>query len=62
VAQAFLDSTYLLYSLDGITWSSMIIDRAGASFSPRLAASINGDRALIGNDDDGYRVVELVAE
>jgi hypothetical protein len=61
VEQAFLDSTYLLYSLDGITWSSMIIDRAGGSFSPWLAASINGDRALIGNDDDGYRVFELVA-
>ena len=59
VAQAFLDATYLLHSLDGITWSSMIVDRAGGSFAPWLAASINGNRALYGNDD-GYRVFELV--
>ena len=60
VEQAFLDNSYLLHSLDGTTWSSMVIDREGTS-SPWLASSINGNRALMVNDDGTYRVFELVA-
>ncbi|MEZ5246996.1 MAG: hypothetical protein R2707_18040 [Acidimicrobiales bacterium] len=60
VDQAFLDNSYLLYSLDGVAWSSMVIDREGTS-TPWLASSINGNRALMANDDGTYRVLELVA-
>ena len=60
VEQAFLDNSYLLHSLDGTTWSSMVIDREGTS-SPWLASSINGNQALMANDDGTYRVFELVA-
>ena len=60
VDQAFLDNSYLLHSLDGATWSSMVIDREGTS-SPWLASSINGNQALMANDDGTYRVFELVA-
>ena len=61
VDQAILDNSYLLHSLDGVTWSSMVIDREGTS-SPWLASSINGNRALMANDDGTYRVFELVAD
>ncbi len=58
IDRAFRSATYLLHSPDGVEWSSTIVEPLGESSHPRIAASINVNRVLIG-DFDEYRVIDL---
>lgn len=59
VEQAFLTSTYLLFTFDGITWSSTIVESTAGESAGWLVGSINGSRALLEDGDSGYRVIDL---
>lgn len=58
---AFEEGRYLLFSADGITWRSHILEPVAGDLENfrQFASSINGDRALLYWDDATFRVVDL---